>query len=148
MRFFGLVAAICISPAGIATAGETRIAEDQTPTGKFMTATEIRPILTATKGNWVAVREYGGQDLVYFTHLLSWRCGLHSVQYSINGGDIQEFPIPECPADIAQPNAIPDDALIYLSLDKGVVQSVEIELLYDDLGVDSAMFERAAILIP
>ncbi|PSL19592.1 hypothetical protein [Shimia abyssi] len=143
-----LISGICAAFLMGAEPVVAREAEDQTPSGKFLTATEVRPILDATKGNWVAVREYGGQDLVYFTHLLSWRCGLFDVHFSINGGEMQRFDIPECPPDIAQPNAIPDDATIYLSFELGSVQSIEVELLYDDLGADAATFERAAILLP
>ncbi len=122
-------------------------AEDQAPTGKFLTATETRPILSATKASWIAIREFNGQDLVYFTHLVSWRCGLYSVKFSINGGNFQNFKISECPPEINQPNAIPEDAEVYLVFDLGSVKSIEIELLYDDLGQDSASYERSAVLM-
>jgi len=124
------------------------VAEPQTPTGKFTTATEIRPIMGATKGNWVAVREYDGNDLVYFTHILSWRCGLVGVRYSINGGPMQDWPLAECQLDTAQPNAIPQDAKIYETHPLKSVNSLDVEIIYDDLGRDSAHFERNQVLMP
>ena len=63
---------VAAAPSG--DTADRYVAEPQVPSGKFTTATEIKPIMGATKGNWVAVREYDGNDLVYFTHILSWRC--------------------------------------------------------------------------
>lgn len=131
-----------------ALADSTREAEDQTPTGKFLTAGEVRPILEATKANWIGVREFNGQDLVYFTHLMSWRCGLYEVQYSINGGPAQVFPIPECPPDIANAMAIPEGAEVYITQPLGSVDTVDVTLLYDDLGTDTVRFERDAVKLP
>ena len=129
-------------------AEEARVAEDQTPTGKFLTAGEVRPILDATKGNWIAVREFDGQDLVYFTHLVSWRCGLYEVQFRINGGELRQFPIAHCPPDIESAMAIPEDTQVFITEPLGSVQSVDVTLLYDDLGTDEASFERASVLLP
>jgi hypothetical protein len=124
-------------------------AEDQTPAGRFTTAAEVKQILTATRPNWIALRDYGGQDLLYFTQLLSWRCGLHEIRYAINGGAPQVFPAEPCYSDTASPNAIRAEAQQpYLALEAGSVETVEIELLYDDLTTDSASFDRAAILMP
>jgi len=127
---------------------ETRAAEAQTPTGRFLTATEVKPILQATRANWVAIREYDGRDLIYFTHLLSWRCGLHEVKYSINGGPMQDWPLHPCLIDSNAPNAIPPEAKIYERHPLGAIKTVDIELLYDDLSRESARFERKQVLMP
>ena len=78
-------------------------AEDQTPSGKFTTATEVKPILDMTKANWVALREYQGQDLLYVTHLMAWRCGLHEMRYSVNGEPMQVWPMPNSFPPAAMP---------------------------------------------
>lgn len=135
------------SPSGDPVAGGY-VAEPQTPTGKFTTATEIKPIMSATKGNWVAVREYDGKDLVYFTQILSWRCGLVGVRYSINGGPMQDWPLAECQLDTAQPNAIPQDAKIYETHPLKSVNSLDVEIIFDDLTRDNAHFERKQVLMP
>lgn len=131
-----------VVPAGL-------VAEPQTPGGQFTTATEIRPILNATKGNWVAVRQYDGKDLLYITHLWSWRCGLAAVAISVNDEAMQNWPLPPCHTEFSTPNAIlEEDGLPYLSLREGAVQSITIQIVYDDLSMDVANFERAAVLIP
>jgi hypothetical protein len=131
-----------VVPAGL-------VAEPQTPSGKFTTATEIKPILNATKGNWVAVRDYDGSDLLYVTHLWSWRCGLAGMAISVNGEAMQNWPLPPCHMEYATPNAILDeDGLPYLRLRRGVVQSVTIQIVYDDLSMDVATFQRSEVLIP
>lgn len=135
--------------AAVGAASPARVAEDQTVSGKFLTATETKPILTATKANWVAVREYNGQDLVYFTHLLAWRCGLYEISYAINGGPAQSWPMPDCHADGPSPNAITaDDGLPYVSHALGSVQTIDVEILYDDLSTDSSSYARKAVLMP
>ncbi|MDU8926263.1 hypothetical protein RXV86_02590 [Alisedimentitalea sp. MJ-SS2] len=131
-----------------APAAGNYVAEPQVPSGKFTTATEIKPIMGATKGNWVAVREYDGNDLVYFTHLLSWRCGLVGVKYSINGGPVQNWPLAPCQVDTAQPNAIPTDAQIYAVHPLKSVERLDVEIIYDDLSRDSASFARNQVLMP
>ncbi len=133
---------MAVVPAGL-------VAEDQTPTGKFTTAAEVRPILNATKGNWVAVREYDGKDLLYVTHLWGWRCGLAAMAISVNDEPMQNWPLPACHMKYSTPNAmLEEDGLPYLSLQLGAVQSIEIQIVYDDLSMDRARFERGNVLIP
>jgi hypothetical protein len=132
------------------TTGE-RTPEEQVASGKFTTALEIRPILDATKGSWVAVRDYNGQDLVYFTHLMSWRCGLWDIHYGVNGAAPDTlFEMEPCNLEYAQPNAMIDieNFLPYITLPQGSVQSVSVAITYDDGTSDTATFERGAVLIP
>lgn len=147
----GMMAALLASwmAAGGAQAQDDGQAEPQQPTGKFTTATEVRPILQATRGNWVAVRVYNGQDMVYFTHLLAWRCGLKAIRYAINDGAMRPYDMPPCHMEYTSPNALLDDeGLPVMGLEPGSVKRVRVEVLYDDLGRDAAEFERAAVLIP
>ena len=138
------------SAAGAETANAAAlVAEPQVPTGKFTTATEVKPILEMTKANWVAVREYDGQDLLYVTHLLSWRCGLLQLRYAVNGGEMVDWPLPPCLLDTATPNAIrTEDGLPFVAFDLGSIDSVSVEITYDDLSTDSATFQRSDVLMP
>jgi len=124
--------------------------EPQVPTGQFTTAVEVRPILDVTRGNWAAVRLYNGQDLVYFTGLLSWRCGLWDIRYGINGAPpTTEYEMEPCHLDTAQPNALSDVAnyLPYITLPPDSVQSLTVEITFDDGTTDSATYDRAQIQI-
>lgn len=124
--------------------------DDQTPTGKFTTAAEVGPILQMTKDSWAAVREYDGKDLVYFTHVLSWRCGLKGAKFSINEEPLQDLELPDCHMKFKQPNALIDDEalLVYRRYDLGSVNSVRVDVLLDNLTVQSVTLLRENILIP
>jgi hypothetical protein len=141
-------AALILALAPAVAALDPLTAEPQTPTGKFTTATEVRPILTATKASWVAVREFDGADLVYVTQILAWRCGLLRLRWGVNGEAMENWALPPCFEDAAQPNALPVDAPPYVRLPLGSVESVEVTIVYDDLSEDSATFDRAAVLMP
>ncbi|MEP3946517.1 hypothetical protein [Ascidiaceihabitans sp.] len=148
----GLKAAVVAFWMGAAVAAQaqsTLVAEDQTPTGKFTTATEVKPILNVTRGNWIAVREWDGQDLVYVTHLWAWRCGLAQIEVSVNDAGFAVWPMPACHTGTAQPNSVTDsDGLPYAVFARQSVANLSVRVTYDDLTVDEARFERGAILIP
>jgi hypothetical protein len=127
----------------------TYAAEQQVPSGKFTTAIEVKPILTATRSNWVALRDWDGQDLLYVTHLWSWRCGLVAMRVAINDGSYEDWPLPTCHEDTASPNAILEsDGLPYRAFPAGSVSRILVEVTYDDLSVDRAEFERKAVMMP
>lgn len=116
----------------------------------FTTAAEVKPILQATKANWVALRDYDGNDLLYFTHLESWRCGLAQVRFSVNStAATRVWEMEPCYEGTAQPNALKlEDHLPYIVIPQGMTNTVSVVVVYDDGTEDRADFERKAILMP
>ena len=116
---------------------------------QFTTAAEVRPILEATKRSWVAVREYDGKDLLYFTQLLSWRCGLEGIGYAVNGGPQQPWPMEPCYEDAAQPNAIKSESILpYTAFPLSSVETISVQIVYDDGVTDTADYNRADVMTP
>lgn len=129
----------------------TRQPEPQIATGQWTVAVEVKPILGMTKSNWVAVRLYEGQDLLYFSHLLAFRCGLWEIRWGVNGEPAtNQVALEPCHTDTAQPNALTDPLTypIYVTLPPESVTSVFVEIVYDDGTTDFARFDRNQILIP
>ncbi len=115
----------------------------------FMTAAEVKPILTATKPNWIAVREYDGRDLLYFTNLLAWRCGVSAVTYSVNGGGLVALEMEPCHEDTAQPNALLMETIQpYVTLPLSSVDTVHVTVTFDDDTTEVGDYERKAVLTP
>lgn len=126
--------------------------EPQVPTGRFTTAVEVKPILTMTRPQWIAIREFDGQDLLYFTQMLSWRCGLWEIRYGLNGAPPTiSLPLEPCHDQTASPNSITDttgDYPIYITAPLGSIESVEIEIVYDDGTTDAGVYARQFVLMP
>jgi hypothetical protein len=136
-------------PAQAVLANSELVAEDQTPTGKFTTATEVKPILAMTQANWIAVREWDGNDLIYVSHLWAWRCGLVQIEVGINGGPLEVWPLPDCHVDTAQPNGITEkDGYPYRVFTLKSIDALEVRITLDDLTTQEAQFDRKDILIP
>jgi len=113
---------------------------------QMSTAAEVKPILQLTKGNWIAVREFDEQDLLYFTHLEVFRCGLAQIRYAINDSKPLVWQTEPCEGD-ATFTGSSADRLPYTGFPLGLVQMVRIELTFDDGTVEIEDFERAAIMI-
>lgn len=116
------------------------------------TADQVRPILQMTAANWIAVREWQGQDLLYFTQLLPFRCGLEGIRYAVN--DAKEFTLfaaEPCPPDaegavFATLEA--DTYLPYITLPLGSIETVAVSITYDDGGVQTQVYKRADVMTP
>ncbi len=117
--------------------------------GRFTTAREVRPILSATRDNWVALRSARGKDILYFTQLEAWRCGLDSIRYSVNGGPMKPYRAEACHEGSGEPNALTDPGhRPWIEFPAGSVKSVAVEITYDDGQKDSARYSRRDILMP
>ena len=102
-----------------------------------------------TRANWVSVREFNGQDLVYVTQIWSWRCGLVEMKIGLNGEAPQVLPLPPCHEDQPTPNAILEgDGLPYVEAPARSVAQIEVHLTYDDLSTDSLRVDRAGRILP
>ena len=115
----------------------------------FTTAAEVKPILTATQASWIAVRPYDGNDLLYFTNALAWRCALTEIRYGLNGAPAETVLAMEpCYEAEAAPNALKmEDPPIYLTLPLSSVQTVSVVLVFDDGSELPADYLRAAVLM-
>lgn len=127
-----------------------RAPEPQIADGSMTSAIEIRMIMDVTKPNWIVVREWDGQDLVYFTQVLAWRCGLWAIRYGVNGAPPDTtLPMEPCYEDTASPNAMSDTSFLpYVAFPLGSVESVSVEIVYDDGTRDTHSVTRAEVLMP
>ena len=88
-----------------------------------------RKILDMTATSWLSFRDYNGL-LVYYTHLMSYRCAIREVRIGIDGA-VPDKVLKLPPCDLRDPSAIPSDATPYLKIGAGV-KSVSVELTYRD----------------
>lgn len=117
----------------------------------FTTAAEIKPILTATKPGWIAVREYNGEDVLYFTNALVWRCGLDAILYGLNGAPAETpYPMEPCYEGEPAPNIFKADSAqpFYMTLPLGTVQTITVTVVFDDGSIETGEYLRAAIFTP
>lgn len=117
----------------------------------FTTAAEIKPILDAIRADWIAVREYDGKDLVYFTNSMTWRCGMTEIRYGLNGAAPETvLPMEPCYEGEANPNILKLDQgiEIYITEPLQSVQTVSVVMVLDDGTEQVGEFTRAEVLMP
>jgi hypothetical protein len=68
--------------------------------------------------------------LVYFSHLIIYRCAIEEVRYGYNGGAVDRvYKLPPC--NILDPNSVPEDAKIYMKVPPKT-KSMQVQLTYLD----------------
>jgi hypothetical protein len=91
---------------------------------------QIKPVLNLTKDNWISFRDYNGKQLIYFTHLETYTCGIQQVSYSINSDALdQTWELQPC--DPNNPLEITKE-IIYLTLPLGTAKSIAVRLTFTD----------------
>jgi len=116
----------------------------------FTDAEQARPILGMTKANWIAVREFNGQDLLYFTHLASYRCALSEIRYGVNSDQpILTYQPEPCYRDEPTPYALKSDSgvLVYVEFPLNHIRTVTVQITYTDGVQETATFDRSGALI-
>jgi hypothetical protein len=88
-----------------------------------------RKILDMTATSWLSFREFNGL-LVYYTHLMSYRCAIREVRVGIDSA-VPDKVLKMPPCDPWDPSAVPHEALPYLKLAPST-QFVSVELTYRD----------------
>lgn len=87
-------------------------------------------ILDLTRGSWAYFRDYNGRQLVYFTHLEVYRCGIATARYSFNSDALdREWPLQPCDAN--KPNEITTDRP-YVALPLGAGKWIAVQLTFRD----------------
>jgi hypothetical protein len=88
-----------------------------------------RKILDMTATSWLSFREFNGL-LVYYTHLMSYRCAIREVRVGIDSA-VPDRVVKMPPCDPRDASAIPHDSQPYLKL-APATKSVSVELTYRD----------------
>jgi hypothetical protein len=88
-----------------------------------------RKILDMTATSWLSFREFNGL-LVYYTHLMSYRCAIREVRVGIDS-TVPDKVLKMPPCDPRDPSVIPHDTQPYLKL-APATKSVSVELTYRD----------------
>jgi len=101
-----------------------------------------RKTLDLTSTSWLSFREFNGL-LVYYTHLMSFRCAIREVKVGIDT-TVPDQVIKMPPCDPLNPSSIPHEAKPYMKLPPAT-KSVSVELTYRD-GTTSEIksFRKAA----
>src|SRR5579883_59675 len=100
-----------------------------------------RKILDMTATSWLSFRQFNGL-LVYFTHLLSYRCAIREARIGIDNS-VPDRVLKMPPCDMREPNEIPYGAQLYMKLPP-TTQFMSVELTYRDGSVSEVKSFRTA----
>jgi uncharacterized caspase-like protein len=89
-----------------------------------------RNILEMTAGSWMEFRDFNGSQLLYYTHLVSYRCAIRQVRISLDSTDPDKtIALPPC--NEKDPMEVPYGAPLYMKVPPAT-RSVSVKLTYRD----------------
>lgn len=100
-----------------------------------------RKILDMTATSWLSFRQFNGL-LVYYSHLMSYRCAIREVRIGINTA-VPDKVLKLPPCDLRDPSAITAGMLLYEKLPPAT-QFMSVELTYRDGSVSEVKSFRTA----
>lgn len=91
---------------------------------------QMKNIINLTKDNWIAYRDFNGKQLIYFTHLEAWKCGIEQVKYGLNENSLnQEWTLEAC--DEENQLIVTKDTP-YLTFDLNSINVIKVEITFKD----------------
>ena len=92
----------------------------------------VKQAINATTANWVAFRNFNGEQLLYLTQLLTWKCGLLEIRYAINSSDLaNSWALPEC--NPQNPYHLdPESAQIYDRFPLQSIRFLSVQVVFSD----------------
>lgn len=87
-------------------------------------------ILEVTKSSWASFRNFNGRQLIYFTHLESYSCGLEEVHYSLNSTTLDKEWLLQ-PCDPKKPHNI-SSKRPYITLPPGTAKWIAVQITFAD----------------
>ena len=122
---------VAVAAVGFALSGLIAVVPGHAQQSRVLPLEQVKTILDATRDSWIAFRDFNGRQLIYFTQIISWHCGLKEIRYALNCTDLGErFPVPAC--NELLPNNIGSDDKIYLDMAPGSVSRLAVQLVFDD----------------
>ncbi len=99
-------------------------------TANAMPAEQMKKILNMTQNSWVSFRDFNGKQLIYFTHLEAYTCGIKEVHYSLNSDELDK--VWELQPCASKGISVIKKDMIYLTLPLGTVKSIAVQLIFTD----------------
>ena len=99
-------------------------------TANAMPVEQMKKILNMTQNSWVSFRDFNGKQLIYFTHLEAYTCGIKEVHYSLNSDELDK--VWELQPCASKGISVIKKDMIYLTLPLGTVKSIAVQLIFTD----------------